>query len=98
MELILDYLISFVCARTRSFLTQAAMATKPRVTFVSSNPNKAREVRELLPDFDVVTTSPELPPEIQGTAHEVAAAKCEAAARAVGGPCISEDTSLGARP
>lgn len=33
-------------------------------------------------------------PEIQGTTQEVARAKVKAAAQALNGPCITEDTAL----
>ncbi|KAJ2776148.1 acetyl-coenzyme A synthetase 2 [Coemansia javaensis] len=66
-----------------------------RVTFVTGNKNKLREMQELLAGVvDLQSSAVDLE-EIQGTAHEVAAAKCRLAASVVGGPVITEDVGLG---
>ncbi|GAA5826289.1 hypothetical protein JCM11251_007242 [Rhodosporidiobolus azoricus] len=77
------------------------------ILFVTGNANKLKEVRAILlastqstgadaaatPSFSVESQDLDLP-EIQGTTQEVARAKVKAAAEAVGGPCITEDTAL----
>lgn len=86
------------------------MTTSPRtVLFVTGNANKLKEVRSILlaatqdpskgdaaamPSFSVESEDLDVP-EVQGTTQEVAMAKVRAAAEIVGGPCITEDTSLG---
>ena len=71
---------------------------KRTLTFVTGNANKLREVKQILastPDFPYELTNTALDlPEIQGTTQEVARATCSAAAAALGGPCITEDTAL----
>ncbi|KAK0542865.1 nucleoside triphosphate pyrophosphohydrolase ham1 [Tilletia horrida] len=72
--------------------------SKPTLTFVTGNANKLREVREILAasgtfPFEVESKDLDLP-EIQGDIEEVAIAKCKAAAQALNGPCITEDTAL----
>lgn len=73
--------------------------SKPTLTFVTGNANKLREVRQIFalsPNFPYELTNKDLDlPEIQGTTRDVAQAKCAAAAKALGGPCITEDTALG---
>ncbi|BGP37090.1 nucleoside triphosphate pyrophosphohydrolase ham1 [Rhodotorula kratochvilovae] len=85
------------------------MSATPRsILFVTGNANKLKEVRAILlattqhagsPDsastlsFSVESQDLDLP-EIQGTTQEVAKAKVNAAAEAIGGPCITEDTAL----
>ncbi|CAE6412987.1 unnamed protein product [Rhizoctonia solani] len=68
------------------------------LTFVTGNANKLREVEEILAaggvQLIIKSRSIDLP-EIQGTAVEVSKEKCRRAAEIVGGPCITEDTSLG---
>ncbi|CAE6476998.1 unnamed protein product [Rhizoctonia solani] len=66
--------------------------------FVTGNANKLREVEEILAAGGVplIIQSQNIDlPEIQGTAVEVSKEKCRRAAEIVGGPCITEDTSLG---
>ncbi|KIY73000.1 Ham1-like protein [Cylindrobasidium torrendii FP15055 ss-10] len=67
------------------------------IVFVTGNANKLREVKAILSigdvPIDVVNQEVDIP-EIQGSTQEVARAKCAAAAQAVGGPCITEDTAL----
>ncbi|KAG8700267.1 nucleoside triphosphate pyrophosphohydrolase ham1 [Ceratobasidium sp. 394] len=68
------------------------------LTFVTGNANKLREVQEILASGTVplVIESRNIDlPEIQGTPAEVSREKCRRAAEIVGGPCITEDTSLG---
>ncbi|KAG9077137.1 nucleoside triphosphate pyrophosphohydrolase ham1 [Ceratobasidium sp. UAMH 11750] len=68
------------------------------LTFVTGNANKLREVQEILAGGTVplVIESRNIDlPEIQGTPAEVSREKCRRAAEIVGGPCITEDTSLG---
>ncbi|EPQ31962.1 uncharacterized protein PFL1_00161 [Pseudozyma flocculosa PF-1] len=76
----------------------SAPAQRATLTFVTGNANKLREVKEILassPDFPFDLTNQDLDlPEIQGTTQEVARAKCSAAAAALNGPCITEDTAL----
>ncbi|GAA5984230.1 hypothetical protein JCM11641_005888 [Rhodosporidiobolus odoratus] len=82
--------------------------TAPRsILFVTGNANKLKEVRAILlastqtagsesaasPSFTVESQDLDLP-EIQGTTQEVARAKVMAAAEAIKGPCITEDTAL----
>lgn len=71
---------------------------KPTLTFVTGNANKLREVKQILESssrFPYQLTNQNLDlPEIQGTTQDVARAKCSAAAAALGGPCITEDTAL----
>ncbi|KAL9933185.1 hypothetical protein V8E36_007903 [Tilletia maclaganii] len=72
--------------------------SKPTLTFVTGNANKLREVREILAasgKFPFEIDSQDLGlPEVQGEIEDVAIAKCKAAARALNGPCITEDTAL----
>lgn len=66
-----------------------------KLIFVTGNANKLREVRAILAQSGLEIDSQELDiPEIQGTTQEVAIAKCRRAADLLGGPCITEDTSL----
>ncbi|KAG8754017.1 nucleoside triphosphate pyrophosphohydrolase ham1 [Ceratobasidium sp. 428] len=68
------------------------------LTFVTGNANKLREVQEILASGTVplIIESRNIDlPEIQGTATEVSREKCRRAAEIVGGPCFTEDTSLG---
>ncbi|ORY90876.1 DNA repair-related protein [Leucosporidium creatinivorum] len=71
------------------------MSTK--LLFITGNAGKLREVKSILASsagaFDLSSQDLDLP-EIQGTTREVAAAKVKAAAEAIGGPCITEDTAL----
>ena len=69
------------------------MAT-PVVNFISGNANKLAEVRAILePAIEVRSEALDLP-EVQGTVEEVTIAKCRAAADAVKGPVLVEDTCL----
>ena len=70
----------------------AAAAPRPLPDFVTSNQNKLAEVRALL-GGDVRSAALDLP-ELQGSPEAVAAAKCRAAAAALAGPALTEDTSL----
>ena len=70
-----------------------------KLVFVTGNANKLREVKEILLKsapglFDITSRDLDLP-EIQGTTQEVAKAKVEAAAIAIGGPCITEVSCAG---
>uniref|UniRef100_A0A1E1X010 Inosine triphosphate pyrophosphatase n=1 Tax=Amblyomma aureolatum TaxID=187763 RepID=A0A1E1X010_9ACAR len=67
-----------------------------RVVFVTGNSNKLREVVAILgkiPGFELENRALDLP-EPQGESDAICRAKCEAAARLVGGPVLVEDTSL----
>ncbi|KAN0126559.1 Inosine triphosphate pyrophosphatase-like protein [Russula decolorans] len=67
-----------------------------RLVFVTGNPGKLREVREILaqgPPIEIESRDLDLP-EIQGTTQEVATEKCRRAAELTGGPVITEDTAL----
>ncbi|KAI3623848.1 HAM1 [Malassezia furfur] len=69
-----------------------------RLTFVTGNANKLREVKQILeatPNSSWTLESKELDvPEIQGTTQEVALAKCRSAAQQLQAPCLTEDTAL----
>ncbi|THH07924.1 hypothetical protein EW146_g9162 [Bondarzewia mesenterica] len=73
-----------------------------KLTFVTGNANKLKEVKAILLDSEGHSLEIEpkdfdrksLLPEIQGTTRDVAIAKCKAAAELVNGPCIVEDTAL----
>lgn len=69
-----------------------------RITFVTGNDKKLREVREILgsgngPQPPLVAAPLDLP-ELQGTCESIARAKCAEAARQVHGPVLVEDTAL----
>lgn len=67
------------------------------VTFVTGNANKLREAQQILAAAGVpwrLEARAVDVPEVQGTTQQVARAKCAAAARAVGGACLTEDTAL----
>lgn len=71
---------------------------KQRLTFVTGNAGKVREVGALLSQvgltsWDVVQLNVDLP-ELQGDPEEVAMEKCRRAAAQVSGPVLIEDTSL----
>ncbi|RDX55313.1 Maf/Ham1 [Lentinus brumalis] len=66
-----------------------------RITFVTGNAGKLREVHQILGASNIEVDSQELDiPEVQGSTREVATAKCRRAAELLGGPCITEDTAL----
>ncbi|KAJ2765168.1 acetyl-coenzyme A synthetase 2 [Coemansia nantahalensis] len=66
-----------------------------KLTFVTGNKNKLREMQGLLCGIvDLQSASVDLE-EIQGSTREVATAKCRQAAAIVGGPVITEDVGLG---
>ncbi|TBU37132.1 Maf/Ham1 [Dichomitus squalens] len=66
-----------------------------KITFVTGNAGKLREVRQILGAANIEVDSQELDiPEIQGSTREVAIAKCRRAAELLGRPCITEDTAL----
>ncbi|KAI8989880.1 Maf/Ham1 [Trametes punicea] len=66
-----------------------------KITFVTGNAGKLREVRQILNASNIEVDSQELDiPEVQGTTREVAIAKCRRAAELLGRPCITEDTAL----
>lgn len=70
----------------------ATSITLADLTFVTTNAGKLAEVRAILgPSIRVAAL--ELP-ELQGTPEAVASAKARAAAAALGGPALVEDTSL----
>jgi len=70
-----------------------------KITFVTGNANKLKEVTRILNEGDVpfpaevVNQDIDLP-ELQGTPEEVALEKCRMAAKAAGGPVVTEDVSL----
>ncbi|EGD72061.1 inosine triphosphate pyrophosphatase [Salpingoeca rosetta] len=69
---------------------------KPVLTFVTGNPNKLREVQQIVGDdfmFQLQNVAVDLP-EYQGDPAHVAAEKCKAAYQQVKTPVIVEDTSL----
>ncbi|KAJ1897350.1 acetyl-coenzyme A synthetase 2 [Kickxella alabastrina] len=66
-----------------------------KLTFVTGNKNKLREMQKLLSGIvDLDNRSVDLE-EIQGTTQEVAIAKCRQAAAIINGPVITEDVGLG---
>ncbi|OCH94490.1 Maf/Ham1 protein [Obba rivulosa] len=66
-----------------------------KLTFVTGNANKLKEVQAILAESQIEIDSQDLDiPEVQGTTQEVALAKCKRAAELLGGPCITEDTAL----
>lgn len=72
----------------------------PRISFVTGNANKVKEVTQILRSdrdslpFDLEPCAFHLP-ELQGESKDIAAEKCRCAAQHVGGPVVVEDTSLG---
>jgi inosine triphosphate pyrophosphatase len=79
-----------LCARGMS--SSSAAAPLPLPVFVTSNSHKLAEVRAIL-GAGLRSAALDLP-ELQGSPEAVAAAKCRAAAAALGGPALTEDTSL----
>jgi hypothetical protein len=76
----------------------AAAPTPPRIAFATGNEKKLREVVAILAagrplPFAVDAVALDLP-ELQGEPEEIARAKCAAAAAAVGGAAMVEDTCL----
>lgn len=81
----------------RRVVVGMASSLLPTITFVTGNANKLTEVQAILSSGDppLVITSKALDlPELQGTPAAIAEAKARAAAEAVGGPVLVEDTSL----
>jgi len=65
-----------------------------KLTFVTGNPKKLEEVRQILgKSFDVQSKAIDLP-ELQGEPEEISIEKCKIAVKEVGGPTIVEDTCL----
>lgn len=67
-----------------------------RVVFVTGNRNKLKEALNILgkvPGFEFESKDVDLA-EYQGEADAICRAKCEAAAKVIGGPVLVEDTSL----
>lgn len=77
----------------------ASPATRRTVTFVTGNAKKLEEVVAILSaggaalPCDVTNAKLDLP-ELQGEPEEVAAEKAKLAAQEIGGPAMTEDTSL----
>jgi ribokinase/non-canonical purine NTP pyrophosphatase (RdgB/HAM1 family) len=82
---------------------------KPRITFVTGNPNKLKEVQQILSvpsipgegkrnsqplPFDIVNEALDLPELQGGDPIEIARNKCALAAQQIQGACLTEDTSL----
>jgi inosine triphosphate pyrophosphatase len=67
--------------------------TDLNLTFVTGNDNKVREAEQIL-GFKLKRRKIDLI-EIQGTSYEVLVAKVEEAYKAINGPVMVEDTSLG---
>lgn len=71
-------------------------SSKPKLTFITGNKNKLKEVQQILPDdfpFELVANKLDLP-ELQGDPKEIAREKCRLAAKDIEGPCFTEDTCL----
>jgi inosine triphosphate pyrophosphatase len=69
---------------------------RPTLTFVTGNKKKLEEVQRILGNelpFEITNEKLDLP-ELQGDTIDIAKEKCLEAARLVGGPVITEDTSL----
>lgn len=71
---------------------------KPTITFVTGSAKKLEEVQRILSaggdlPFTITNYKVDLP-ELQGDVIEIAKEKCTVAAEKVGGPVITEDTSL----
>ena len=80
-----------------------ASGSKPTITFVTGNAKKLEEVKIYLAkscngDADAlpfILTNQKIDlPELQGEPDEISKEKCRLAAERVGGPVITEDTSL----
>ncbi|KAL7549713.1 hypothetical protein ACHAWF_012979 [Thalassiosira exigua] len=72
--------------------------TRKTITFVTGNKNKLAEVRRLLSTdsgipFDIDNARLDLP-ELQGTPHDIARAKCQAASDKLQTAVLTEDTCL----
>ncbi|EGG10064.1 uncharacterized protein MELLADRAFT_94394 [Melampsora larici-populina 98AG31] len=71
-----------------------------KLVFVTGNKNKLREVQKILSDENLTSSKIEVTsmdldvPEVQGSTQDVAREKVKAAALAVNGPCMTEDTAL----
>jgi inosine triphosphate pyrophosphatase len=63
------------------------------ITFVTGNLNKLREFQAIVGDTSIVHQKIDLE-EIQGSISEISTKKAQAAAAAVGGPVLVEDTCL----
>jgi inosine triphosphate pyrophosphatase len=76
----------------------SAVSSKPKITFVTGNKKKLEEVQKILSasgefPFEITNQKIDLP-ELQGDPIEIAVEKCRLAAKQVGGPVLTEDTSL----
>jgi ribokinase/non-canonical purine NTP pyrophosphatase (RdgB/HAM1 family) len=75
--------------------SSASVKTKS-LTFVTGNPKKLEEVKQILGNdlpFTLKSQNVDLP-ELQGAPVEIAKEKCRLASLKVNGPCMVEDTSL----
>ncbi|CEP24042.1 HAM1 [Cyberlindnera jadinii] len=63
------------------------------ITFVTGNLNKLREFQAIVEDSSIVHQKIDLE-EIQGSIAEISTKKAKAAANAIGGPVLVEDTCL----
>jgi len=70
------------------------MAELPRITFVTGNKNKIREVTEILQGIAIVDAEKLDLPEPQGDQLEIAREKALTAYARLQRPCLIEDTSL----
>ncbi|KAL1958311.1 hypothetical protein VTO42DRAFT_4628 [Malbranchea cinnamomea] len=64
------------------------------LNFITGNKNKLAEVQAILGDTVEIHSQQVDVPEIQGSIEEIAKEKCRAAAAAVNGPALTEDTTL----
>ena len=64
-----------------------------KLYFVTSNPNKVREVRLIIKDYDIEQYDMELP-ELQGEQEEIVRQKAKMAVKTIKKPCFVEDTAL----
>mmetsp|Transcript_37719 Transcript_37719/g.49677 ORF Transcript_37719/g.49677 Transcript_37719/m.49677 type:complete len:279 (-) Transcript_37719:319-1155(-) len=82
----------------RLHMSNQEWVSRPRITFVTGNSNKLKEVRMIVQssmDSCLEVSNREIDlPELQGEAETISKEKCKLAAETVGGPVIVEDTSL----
>ena len=70
------------------------LAVLPKITFVTGNKNKLREVQQILAGTVVVDSERVDLPELQGDPMEIAKVKATTAFGILQRPCMVEDTSL----
>ena len=80
-----------------AIVTDIVPRKKTSITFVTGNKKKLEEVKRILnyipPSLELIDQKIDLP-ELQGDPENIAIEKCKIAANIVGGPVLTEDTSL----